>query len=373
MVATPITAQAAYNALGTSVDAILAALAERRCGLTPVQQAGIDTAHWGRAPDPPPLPEPFAAFDSRATRLLCAVLPDLVGPVATARRRWGSDRLAFVLGVHGPDDSVFGPKAEAVSSATLQARGSQGPLLFAREALELRGPAYCVSAEGASGAAAIAAGHRLIEAGLADAVLAGGVGALSPLTVRTFAARRLLSAAPARPFAASRAGATIGEGAALVLIERHADAFVEICGVAEAQGATAGQDAATHAMRRALSRAQVEPSQVGFVQAQGSGLVTADFAEANAIQACFGESMPVSSILGATGWIVGAAGATEVAVAAAALAGGFIPASVSCTPMDGTLAVNPLDTRRELDSDYVLVHAPSLAGRSIALVVGARG
>jgi len=372
MVATPITAYAACNALGDNADDILDALAAGRCGLAPVDETDGSTRHWGRANDPPVLPDAYAEYDSRAARLLGRVLGDLAEPVAVARQRWGSGRVALVLGVHGPDAGWLRGRDVPTSAEQLFARGPQGPMLFAQRVLGISGHAYCVSAEGAAGAAAIASGHRLIAAGLADAVVAGGVGVLSSVVDRAYTARRLLSAAPARPLSAARAGTSLGEGAAVVLLERQAEAFVELVGAAEAQETNAENTAPLQAMQSVLRKSGLEPAAVGFVQMLAPGTVTHDFTLTTAVRKCFGEAMPVSSLVGAAGWVVGAAGATELIVAAAALSRGSIPPTVGCDPVDGTLGVLPATSRRELEYDHAMVQATSLGGRSIALVVGAR-
>ena len=374
MAATPITAYAAYSALGTNIEQILAGLADGRSGITSIDNPRGTSRCWGRVADPPPLSEPFAEFDCRAGRLVAAVAADLVEPVAVARRRWGSDRVAVVLGTHSPDTKWLRDEVEGdTATATVHARGAQGPLLLARELLELKGPAYCVAAEGAAGAAAIASAHRLIAAGLADAVVAGGVGVLSSLAAEAYSVRRLLSEDPARPLCASRAGTSLGEGAALLLIERHGDAFLELGGVAEAQDGTGGGRAAVPAMNEALRCSGVAAESIGFVQLHAPGTITHDFLEAGAVRECFGERMPVASMVGATGLVLGAAGAIDLIVAAACIGQGFIPPTIGCDPPDGTLGVTATVARRELEHDYAMVHAVSLGGRSIAMVVGARG
>lgn len=374
MAATPITAYAAYNALGTDSEAVLTAIREGRTGLRPVPPTAELGAMFGLAKDPPELPESYRAYDGRAARLLAAALVDVAEAVAVARRRWGSHRVGIVLGIYGPEEHWLSPPDDTQTSLhTVHALGSQGPLLLARDVLSVRGPSYCVAAEGAAGLAAIAAAHRLIGAGLADAVLAGGIGAKSSVAGRCFAARRLLSSNAARPMSVARAGTSLGEGVALLLLERHGDAFLEVCGTAEAQHDGPHGRAPVEAMRGALHASRVDSSAIGFVQTLAPAMVTHDFAEASAIAECFEPAMPVASLIGATGWIVGAGGATEVLAAAAAVRDGVIPPTVGCDPADATLPVAPSPTRRELEHDHVLVHGATLGGRSIACVVGARG
>ncbi|MEM6994687.1 MAG: beta-ketoacyl synthase N-terminal-like domain-containing protein [Myxococcota bacterium] len=373
MTATPITAYAAYNALGKNAEGVLEALAAGRSGLDRIESRSGPSRCWGRAPNPPALPEALGAIDNRARRLLASVCGDLAQPVVTACRRWGAHRVALVLGVHGPDAQWLREATEASTpTRVVHERGTQGPLTLAQQLLDLRGPAYCVAGEGAAGAAAIAAGHRLLQAGLADAVVAGGVGVLSSVVGESYASRRLLSEDEARPLSAVRAGTSLGEGAALVLMERHGDAFVELLGSAEAHDGTGAGRAATPAISAALERAGVDAGSVGFVQMHAPGTITHDFNESAALRECFGAGMPVASMVGATGLVLGAAGATDVIVAAAALRDGFIPNTVGCDPPDSTLGVVASARRRELEQDYALVHAATLGGRSVALVIGAR-
>lgn len=372
MPGTPITAYAAYNALGVDTDAVLDGVIAGRSGLRMIDNPEGPSRHWGRAVDPPELPKRFACYESRAARFIAAALREVLEPVAVARRRWGAHRVALVLGSAGPDIAWLRARAEPVSPDALHAHGAQGPMLMAREMLGVRGPAYCVAAEGAAGAAAIAAGHRLLTGGFADAVVTGGVGALSSVAGQPYAARRLLGEGPARPLCASRSGSCLGEGAALLLLERHADSLLELVATGEAQRSGAASGAGAAAMRTALANAGLQPEAIGFVQVLAPATITHDFNEAAAVRECFGTAMPVASTMGAIGWVLGAAGATEAIVAAASVGRGVLPPTAGCDPIDGTLEVAPVPQRRELECDQAMVHAATLSGRSIALIVGAR-
>ena len=125
------------------------------------------------------------------------------------------------------------------------------------------------------------------------------------------------------------------------------------------------------ALQAALKASNVRPDMVGFVQVLAPGTVTHDFSVSAAVREAFSGGMPIASLVGATGWVLGAGGATELIVATAALVRGHIPPSVGCEPIDATLGVSPSAGRRALESDHAVVHTSSLGGRSIAFVVGA--
>lgn len=371
MVATPITAYACCNALGASVTEVVEATMAGASGL--VEDRTLDPEgrlRFGKAPGVEALPFSLAAFEGATARLLAHVAKELIEPVKVASQRWSPDRVAVVLGVDSPNFEALRTAVErsiSLDHAALDARGPGGLATLLSTVLETRGPAFTVSAEGASGALAVATAHRLIEADLVDAAIVGGAGTLSAPTIAAWESRRLLARGVARPLSGERQGACIGEGAALLLIERHGDAFVEIRGAGEARGEQ-GIDAS---IGLALGQARVEPSRAGYVHMHGLGTITHDFAESEAVVRVFGEDMIVAATQGATGCIHGAAGASELVLAAAALEDGRIPPTVGCEPVDAALRLRPSARARELEHDLVVLHSASLCGRHAAIVLGA--
>jgi len=194
----------------------------------------------------------------------------------------------------------------------------------------------CSSATIAIGRAA-----SLVASGDQEVVLAGGVETLSRTTYAGFNALRLVDPDPCRPFDRDRRGLSLGECAALMLIEERASArargarvYAEVAGygmAADAHHMTApdpdGQGIA-RAMRSALRMAGMSLEEVDHINAHGTGTEQNDRAEARAITTVFGERarrIPVVSIKGMVGHCLGAAGAIEAFATALALHHGVVP------------------------------------------------
>ena len=259
--------------------------------------------------------------------------------------------------------------------------GGAGATALAMD-LDVRGPAVGNANSCASGAIAIGEAFRLVRSGEADVALAGGAEApLAPLTFGAFTAIRAMSTrnadptAACRPFDSARDGFVMGEGAALLMLEelgyalrRDARIYAEVCGYGSTNDAyhpTAprpdGAEAA-RAMRRALSDARVDPSEVDYVNAHGSSTPLGDRAEAVALRAVFGERLPALPVSGTKplyGHPLGASGAIEAAIVCIALDSGERPASinfVACEPDSPEAALDLVGT-----NGHVAAHRPEVA------------
>jgi 3-oxoacyl-[acyl-carrier-protein] synthase II len=208
------------------------------------------------------------------------------------------------------------------------------------------GPNLCVTTACAAGANAIGEAVRLIRHGYADVAVAGGTEcAITPPAVAAFARMGALSKrndAPelaSRPFDADRDGFVMGEGAAMVILERAdrakargARVYGEIAGYgtnADAFHITApsqGGAGAAACMQLALDDAGLGPEDVRHINAHGTSTELNDLAEAEAIRKVFGDSSPpVTSVKGVTGHLVGAAGAVEAIASLQAMRTGTVP------------------------------------------------
>ncbi len=201
----------------------------------------------------------------------------------------------------------------------------------------LRGQTFSVGSACAAGAHAIGVATRMIQAGDASAVVAGGAEAtLTPLATAAFAAMEATSkTGVSRPFDARRDGFVMGEGAGVLVLEdaeaakaRGARVLGEVLGYAatsDAHHLTApdpeGRGAAD-AIRRALGDANLSPQDVDYVNAHGTSTKLNDRAETTALKAALGEHalrVPVSSTKSAIGHLLGAAGAVEAIATVLAL------------------------------------------------------
>lgn len=236
----------------------------------------------------------------------------------------------------------------------------------------------------AAASQAIAEGAWAIRRGEVDVAIVGGHDAMiHPLGLLSFVVLGALSPTACRPFDRDRDGFMIGEGAAIFVLESEAHARERGARVrAVVRGAGTSADAwnvtaphpegagAERAMRRALRDAGVVAGDVGYVNAHGTGTPLGDKAECAAIARVFGASVPVSSIKGAVGHTIAAAGAVEAAACIAALEGGFLPGTVGLKRRDPSLAANTLDTPVAAEVDLVVSNSFGFGGQNCALVLG---
>ena len=209
----------------------------------------------------------------------------------------------------------------------------------------------------ASGAVAIGEALHVLRRGEADVMLAGGAEApLSPLCYASFTIIRAMStrnddpATASRPFDRDRDGFVMGEGAAVLVLERRdraeargAPVYGVLAGYAltnDAHHMTAPRPdgaQAARAMRLALADAHVAPHEVGYINAHGSSTSLNDVTEAKAIRTVFGDHaarVTVSGTKGYYGHALGASGAFEAAICALALRGDWLPPTVNLSVPD---------------------------------------
>lgn len=316
------------SALGHGDAAREALFAGEPQGVAPSEQYTPGRVlHIGRVQQTlPALDHHPVPFRSRTNALLAALLPELRPAIDATLGRFGQQRVAIVLGVSaaGLQEGVDAARQFRESARwpadydyAQQEMGNAAAFL-ARE-LGVAGPAYSISTACSSGAKALAAAGRLLNAGIADAVIAGGVDALSGFTIGGFSALESVSADRCNPLSANRQGINIGEGAALFLVGREPGP-VRLAGWGESSDAhhmsapEPGGRGALAAMRQALDRARLAPEAIGYVNLHGTATPQNDAMESLAVAQLLGTGVPVSSTKPLTGHTLAAAGAVEAAV-----------------------------------------------------------
>ena len=254
------------------------------------------------------------------------------------------------------------------------------------------GPSSTVVTACATGTGAIGDAARYIQLGLADVMLAGGSeAAITPIAIGGFANMKALSTRndepelASRPFAASRDGFVLGEGAGVVVLEeyekaraRGATIYAEIVGYgtsADAHHITMpapeGRGAQV-AMRMALATAGVNPDQVGYVNAHGTSTHFNDLHETQGIKHVFGDhahKLAISSTKSMTGHLLGAAGAIEAIAVAQALRDGVLPPTINLTDPDPALDLDYIpEGAREAQVEYALSNSFAFGGQNAALL-----
>jgi nodulation protein E len=202
------------------------------------------------------------------------------------------------------------------------------------------GPSFTFSTACSSAGHAIGHAFRMIKHGEAPLAIAGGSEApFSWALLKGWEAMRVVSPDTCRPFSMGRTGMVLGEGAAMFVLEpleparaRGARIHAEITGFGMSTDAVhitqPSQQGASRAMSAALREAGIEPGQVGYINAHGTGTKANDACEAAAIRAVFNEHanrLPVSSTKSLHGHALGAAAALEAAATILALRDGLLP------------------------------------------------
>ncbi len=238
-----------------------------------------------------------------------------------------------------------------------------------------------------SGAEAIALGARLIRAGEADALIAGGTEAA--ITIAGFAQAQALSrhtaepASASRPFAADRSGFVLSEGAAVMVLEsaehagaRGARVHAVLAGAGIAADAHHITAPATDgsgqisAMWKALAQAGLAPEQISHINAHATGTPVGDVAEAHAIGEVFGRAT-VTAPKAALGHLFGAAGAIEALIAVLSVEHGVIPPTrnITAAGVGPDIALDVVAERRDVSHEAVLSNSFRFGGQNVSLIV----
>lgn len=305
-----ITGLGAISALGLDVDALWQHLAEGRDGIRPIERfdTGPFTTHLGGMV---PVTDRVGIDDPDGARALCIRYAVTAGREALRRAGLTTPNIALVLG------TSMGSHLGGLHEASAEVARTLG----------LTGAVVTVSTACASSTNALGIGKELLDAGLADVVLAGGADVLVPEIFTGFHGLGLLSPSKCAPFSEPM-GTTLGEGAGFVVLEREADALARhapriafLAGFAlSADGyhATSPEPSGAgvaRALTGALGDAQLKPDDIDYVNAHGTGTPANDAAEWQGIVASLGPraaKIPVSSTKSALGHAQGAAGVLEL-------------------------------------------------------------
>ena len=264
----------------------------------------------------------------------------------------------------------------------------QRQALDVMDALGFSGPVSIIANACASGANAIGHAFEIIRSGQYTRAVSGGYDAISQLVFAGFDSLQALSPTGARPFHFRRDGLTLGEGAAVLCLEeldsalnRGAQIHGEILGYGSATDVLhltqphPDGDAALATMQAACKMGRVEPRDIGYLNAHGTGTLLNDSSEARAIARWAGDdarNLPVSSTKAGIGHLLGAAGAIEAVVCLMALAGQWLPPQGTTEEVDPNcnfpLVVCPQDKQFNL----ALSNSFGFGGANASLLFGRR-
>lgn len=384
-----VTGLGTVSPFGIGVKAFWNGLAAGTCAIRPltlIDAEGFRCRLAAEVPEPPPSSRRRSRADALAVTAVAEALDDAG---LSARERAGA---ALVVGAVGGGmleaEAWYWARARAphapVDRRALRAilPSSHAEVLAAR--FGVRGPRHTVVTACSSGAVALAEAAQLIRAGVVDVALAGGVDAITRICFMGFNALKLLDPEPCRPFDAHRRGMSIGEGAAFVVLEAEAHArargartWAALAGwstTTDAHHVTAPHpegEGMVRAMRQALARAGVAPSEVGYANAHGTGTPQNDRIEAGALRTVFGAGgLLVSSSKSMIGHTMAAAGSLETVATVLALVHQTVPPTANLTTPDPEVAFDCVPRRaREVALDCAISNSFGFGGQNVTLVL----
>lgn len=377
----PVTACALANCLGTDAATVFDRAFTGASGFIPANKV-FDVAFETVIGEMPAFSaeETLTCPMTRIATLALASVRQIRSGVAVAARRWGPDRVAYVFasstgGVEATE-RMLAPQPRLSGGPTYQYdnHGIDATTPAITAYLGISGVTLAVSTACSSGINALGSAVRLLDRGLADAVVVASADSLSRTTLFGFHSLGLTAQTATRPFSKDRAGITLGEGSAAVLVERTGVADAWLGGVGAASDAhhhtTPHPEAVggIRAMRDALDRAQLSPNQISYVSAHGTGTIQNDATEALAIRSVFERAIPVTATKSLTGHTLGTAGLTGVALAIESLHRQAIPPTLRYTP-DDALGVTIVDAPLRAPLEHVIVNAFGFGGSNGSAVI----
>jgi 3-oxoacyl-[acyl-carrier-protein] synthase I len=380
------------NALGVGNDATWSAIEAHRSGLAKCafETAEIDT-YIGQVNDTLLITvrDDLASFDCRNNRLaqLALEADQFSNRVKKVMARYGAERVGVFLGTS--TSGIFSTelayrerdKHGGKLPPGFQYAGTQNNYslaAFVSAYFGLKGPAFVVSSACSSSAKVFGNAQRMIAVGFCDAAIVGGVDSLCLTTLYGFQSLGLVSNQPCRPYDGARDGISIAEAAGFALLEREAtnDASIAVLGVGESSDAYHMSSphpegrGANKAMQAALASAGLKPNDIDYINLHGTATKTNDAAEGAAVGAMFGKAVLASSTKGFTGHSLGAAGITEIAIAAMALKNNIVPGSINTELLDETIGINYALKNLPRQMRYVMSNSFGFGGSNCSVVLG---
>lgn len=330
------------------------------------------------------VPESLYKSDSRNLRFALTALQKIEENIREYTAQFPKVRLGVVLGTstsgiadnevvlkkyfrHNEDVNVLHKKQEMGSLAK-----------DIQQYLGWKGPAYTISTACSSSSKAMAAGQRLINSGLVDAVLVGGVDTLCQLTLNGFNCLESLSHDICQPCGKNRDGINIGEAAALFLMSKDqapvmflaAGEFMDAWHISAPHPEGKG---AAEAMQKALHMANLKASEIGYLNMHGTSTPQNDAMEIKAVRQVFQNiDVPLSSTKHKTGHCLGAAGAIEAYICQ------HILLDQKWLPLHHSGVLDPdlddqnyvLDVNLEKPIQYVMSNSFAFGGSNISIILG---
>ncbi len=394
-----ITGAGTINSLGHNVPDTLAAMREGRCGIGPLefrdverlsiriggQVRGFDAqAQFNR--------QQLSLFD-RFTQFTLIAAQEAVGQAGIEFSDELSVRSGVVLGTAGGgvstwDDnyrSVYEDGKNRVHPFVVPKLMNNAAASHVSMTYNLRGPCFTVSTACASSNHAMAQAFSMVRSGMAPVMLTGGAESMLCFGgVKAWEGLRVMSRDACRPFSLGRNGMVQGEGAGVFVFEeyeharaRGADILCEVAGFAMTSDAAdivmPSKQGAARAIAGALADARINPDEVGYINAHGTGTLANDKTECAAVADVFGshaDRLMISSTKSMHGHLIGGTGAVELLACVMALREGVIAPTIGYEEPDPECALDVVPNEaRKAEVSVVLSNAFAFGGLNAVLAL----
>ncbi|MBY8947313.1 MULTISPECIES: beta-ketoacyl-[acyl-carrier-protein] synthase family protein [unclassified Pseudomonas] len=329
------------------------------------------------------IPPELGQQSSRNNQLLLEAALQIEGEIRLAIQHYGAARVGIVLGTStsGIDEASRGiaqylRDKHFPGDYDYQQQELSAPANFLADWLQLSGPAYVISTACTSSARALMSAQRLLDLGVCDAVICGGVDSLCKLTLNGFSALEAVSNERCNPFSVNRNGINIGEAAVLFLMTKTPAAIALLgsgasCDAHHISAPEPTGKGALQAMRKALASAKLAPEQIGYLNLHGTATQHNDAMESLAVASLFPEGVACSSTKPMSGHTLGAAGALEAAFCWLSLAHGRVPPHVWDGQADPTLpALRWAHSGETLEKPCLMSNSFAFGGNNVSLIIG---
>lgn len=335
-------------------------------------------------------------FDMRVLQILDASLNQIEGSVKKAVDKFGAEKVGVCIGScdNGSELSFLAHKefftnGKFPENYDLKIQGADYPATFVSKKFGLKGISLSFSTACSSSASAIIKASELIECGILDAVVCGGVDIASNTVLLGFDSLEAVSSEITNPMSKNRHGITLGEGAAFfVLSKEDLDGTkIQLLGCGESSDAShmtaplADGSGAASAMKSALKNANLDAGKIDYVNLHATGTKLNDAMESKAVDSVFGDyKVLVSGTKPMTGHTLGAAGALEAAACFLSIKNQKLPVHINDCLQDEELPkLNLVDFSTNAQNDnetnarkieVCMSNSFAFGGCNVSLIIG---
>ena len=394
-----ITGAGTINALGHSVADTMKAMAEGQCGIGPlafrdVERLSIQIGGQvrGFVAEGRYNRQQMSLYD-RFTQFTLAAAAEAIAQSGITFSGETAAKSGVVLGTAGGGVSTWDDNYRAVyEDGKNRVHPFVVPKLMNNAAAShvsmeynLKGPSFTVSTACASSNHAMAQAFQMVRTGMAPAMVTGGSESMLCFGgVKAWEGLRVMSKDACRPFSANRNGMVQGEGAGIFVFEeyehaklRGAEILCEVAGFAMSSDAsdivTPSKNGAARAIAGALQDAKLNPEDVGYINAHGTGTAANDKTECAAVADVFGphaDQLMISSTKSMHGHLIGGTGAVELLACIMALRDGIIAPTIGYEEPDPECALDVVpNVARDAKVDVVLSNAFAFGGMNAVLAL----